>query len=123
MENNNYKEISFDLEQVKTSLIAKYNILELFRALKTKDDFLELLNVILSMESEKSSKKKFTKRQLDYFLASLAENDDSNRVSIFKEIYYSFEIKKKSGEARIINAPDHALALYLHCIDVLIKKI
>ena len=123
MENNNYKEISFDLEQAQKSLIPKHNILELFRALKTKDDFLELLNVILSMESEKSSKKKFTKRQLDYFLASLAENDDSNRVSIFKEIYYSFEIKKKSGEARIINAPDHALALYLHCIDVLIKKI
>jgi len=123
MENNNYKEISFDIEQAQKSLIPKHNILELFRALKTKDDFLELLNVILSMESDKSSKKKFTKRQLDYFLASLAENDDSNRVSIFKEIYYSFEIKKKSGEARIINAPDHALALYLHCIDVLIKKI
>ena len=87
MENNNYKEISFDLEQAQKSLIPKHNILELFRALKTKDDFLELLNVILSMESEKSSKKKFTKRQLDYFLASLAENDDSNRVSIFKEIY------------------------------------
>ena len=35
MENNNKEIEEFDLDEGKTSLIAKYNILEQFRALKT----------------------------------------------------------------------------------------
>ena len=124
MENNNYKEISFDLEQGKTSLIAKNIILEQFRALKTKEEFIELLNAILVVELGKSSKKKFTKSQLDYFLARLAGNDDTSKNSQKDDIYSTFEIKKKSGGYRIINAPRGVdLVLLLHCIDVLIKNI
>jgi len=124
MENNNNKEIEeFDLDEGKTSLIAKYNILEQFRALKTKEEFIELLNAILVVELGKSSKKKFTKSQLDYFLARLAGNDDTSKSSRKDNIYSTFEIKKKSGAPRIINAPNDELVLLLHCIDVLIKKI
>ena len=123
MENNNKEIEEFDLDEGKTSLIAKYNILEQFRALKTKEEFIELLNAILVVELGKSSKKKFTKSQLDYFLARLAGNDDTSKSSRKDNIYSTFEIKKKSGAPRIINAPNDELVLLLHCIDVLIKKI
>ena len=126
MENNNNKEIEeFYLDEVKTNLIAKDNILEQFRALKSKEEFIELLNVILVIELGKSSKKKFTKSQLDYFLARLAGNNDISKSKYkgFNDIYSTFEIKKKTGSPRIINAPNRELVLLLHCIDVLIKKI
>jgi hypothetical protein len=124
MENNNYKEIEeFDLDEGKTILIPKHNILEEFRALKTKEEFLELLNKILVDELGKSSKKKFTKSQLDYFLARLAGNDDTSKNSRKEDIYSTFEIKKKSGAPRIINAPNQELVLLLHSIDVLVKTV
>ncbi len=123
MENNNNIEQSYVFEQGQTNVVPKQNILEQFRALKTKDDFLELLNAILVLELGKSSKKKFTKSQLDYFLARLAGNGDSNKNSRNNNIYSTFEIKKKSGTTRIINAPNKELILLLHCIDVLVKTI
>ena len=124
MENNNNKEIEeFHLDEGKKSLIAKYNILEQFRGLKTKEEFIELLNKILIDELGKSSKKKFTKSQLDYFLAILAGNNDTSKNSRKEDIYSTFEIKKKSGAPRIINAPNQELVLLLHCIDVLVKTV
>jgi RNA-directed DNA polymerase len=121
MKNKNNIEQSYVLDYGQMHLIPKHNILEQFRALKTKDEFLELLNVILIVELDKSSKKKFTKSQLDYFLARLAGNDNSSKKSLNPDIYSTFEIKKKSGASRIINAPNDDLVLLLHCIDVLVK--
>lgn len=123
MKNNNNIEQSYVFDQGQMHLIPKHNILEQFRALKTKDDFLELMNAILVVELGKSSKKKFTKSQLDYFLARLAGNDDSSKRSLKLDIYSTFEIKKKSGASRIINAPKNDLVLLLHCIDVLVKTV
>lgn len=123
MKNNNNIEQSVVFDQGQMHLIPKHNILEKFRALKTKDDFLELMNAILVVELGKSSKKKFTKSQLDYFLAMLAGNDDSSKRSLKRDIYSTFEIKKKSGATRIINAPNDDLVLLLHCIDVLVKTV
>ncbi len=123
MKNNNNIEQSYEFDQGQMHLIPKYNILEQFRALKTKENFLELLNEILIIELGKSSKKKFTKSQLDYFLARLAGNEDTIENSRNKDIYSTFEIKKKSGASRIINAPNDDLVLILHCIDVLVKTV
>jgi hypothetical protein len=97
MKNNNNIEQSYVFDQAQMHLIPNHNILEQFRALKTKDEFLELLNAILVIELGKSSKKKFTKSQLDYFLARLAGNDDSSKRSLKLDIYSTFEIKKKSN--------------------------
>ena len=94
MKNNNNIEQSYVFDSGQMHLIPKNNILEQFRALKTKDEFLELLNTILVVELGKSSKKKFTKSQLDYFLTRLAGNDDSSKKSLKLDIYSTFEIKK-----------------------------
>lgn len=123
MKKNNNIEQSYVFDQGQTHLIPIHTIFEQFRVLKTKDEFLELLNTILVVELGKSSKKKFTKSQLDYFLARLAGNDDSSKRSLKLDIYSTFEIKKKSGTPRIINAPNNDLVLLLHCIDVLVKTI
>ena len=123
MKNKNNIEQSYVFDSGQMHLIPKHTILEQFRALKTKDEFLELLNAILVVELGKSSKKKFTKSQLDYFLTRLAGNDDSSKKSLKLDIYSTFEIKKKSGAPRIINAPQNDLVLLLHCIDILVKTV
>ena len=121
---NNNIEQSFFFEDGNFKLIQKNNIFEQFQVLKTKDDFIALMNVILNIEFGGSyKKKKFTKSQIDYFLTRLAGNEDKNEKNPNKEIYHSFEIKKKSGEARIINAPKNDLVILLHCIDFLVKTI
>jgi RNA-directed DNA polymerase len=121
---NNNIEQSFFFEYGNFKSIQKNNILEQFHALKTKDDFLALMNAILHIEyGDIYKKKEFTKSQIAYFLARLAGNDDSIKNNPDKEIYYTFEIKKKSGQSRVINAPKEDLALLLHCIDILVKTI
>jgi len=123
MENNNNIEDSFEVKDSPEGLIHSDHIIEQFRALKNKEDLLELLNKILATELGKTSKKKFTVNQLNYFLARLAGKKDSIGKNPDKDIYSTFEIKKKSGAPRTINAPDNELVLLLHCIDILVKKI
>ena len=123
MENNNNIEDSFEVKDSPEGLIHSDHIIEQFRALKNKEDLLELLNKILATELGKTSKKKFTVNQFNYFLARLAGKKDSIGKNPDKDIYSTFEIKKKSGAPRTINAPDNELVLLLHCIDILVKKI
>jgi len=123
MDNNNKLQQSEMNQEVQGESILKQTVLERFQVLKTKDDFLDLLNEILVAELKESSKKKFTISQLNYFLVRLAGKDDSNKKRLNNDIYSTFEIKKKSGAARVINAPNSELVLLLHCIDILVKLI
>lgn len=102
-------------------------IKQLFNSLKNVDDLIELFNLILEIHTSYETKKKFTKTQINFFLARLAGKKDSSKsFNVLKtqnEIYRSFEIKKKSGGIRIINAPHGDLLLLLDCIDILVKSI
>jgi RNA-directed DNA polymerase len=107
--------------QINNSL--KKKIIQSFQSLKSKEDLLELLNVILQNESAEISKKKFTIKQLNYFLYKLTGNKVDIDNEEPKDVYRTFEITKKSGANRIINAPVNELELLLHCINVLINTI
>ena len=102
-------------------------IIKQFNSLRNLDDLIELFNLILEIHTSSLTKKKFTKKQINFFLARLAGKKDSskpnNSLSPPDEIYRSFEIKKKSGGMRIINAPYGDLLLLLECIDILVKSI
>lgn len=107
----------------QTNNSLKKLIIQTFQSLKTKEDLIELLNNILKNESAENSKKKFTLKQINYFLYKLGgKQEDIYHVEPY-EVYKTFEILKKSGTKRIINAPVNELELLLHCINVLVKAI
>lgn len=123
MKNEYNLDASLNLNTNKSSSLSNCAINELFDSMRTKTDFIELLNNILIIEFGESYKKKFTIRQINYFLSKLAGNKDTSQKNFETDIYYSFEIKKKSGGTRIINAPINDLELLLHCLNILIKSI
>jgi len=106
-----------DIEKIK----------EQYYSLLTKDDLISLLNSILKLRTDGESKKTFTQSQINFYLARLAGKEDSQKrkheLKSQVEVYNTFEIKKKSGGSRIINAPNADLILILECIDFLIKLI
>lgn len=107
----------------QTNNSLKKLIIQSFQSLKTKDDLIELLNSILKNESAEYSKKKFTLKQINYFLYKLGGKQEDIFHEEPYDVYKTFEILKKSGTKRIINAPVNELELVLHCINVLIKAI
>jgi hypothetical protein len=83
-----------------------------FSKMKSKDDFMALLNYVKPLiYGEKSSS--FELKQLTYYSNP---NANTNR-------YYSFEIKKKTGGIRKIHAPVAGLKAIQKCINLILQII
>ncbi|CAH8282897.1 reverse transcriptase (RNA-dependent DNA polymerase) [Mariniflexile fucanivorans] len=95
----------------------KYTIRQLFAEMKTKEDFLSLLNYSKEvLYREKMIP--FSMKQLNFY-----GSPKFNIHRFDKKFYHEFEIPKKSGLKRLIHAPtkglkefQKALNLILHCV-------
>lgn len=94
------------------SVVDKTEICKRIKQVKTIEEFAVLLDVI-RQEEFGVTKNKITKKKLLYFCSSKYAY---NR-------YKTFEIKKKSGETRVINAPCYQLGLLLYLVNIIFKSI
>ena len=102
-------------------------------SLETKHDLVVLLNKIhetLNSEVEvtKERKEYFSEAYINYCLINLKrpiENSIENVESVDqKKLYESFEVIKKSGGTRIINAPiDSRFKELLRCLDYFVRSV
>lgn len=100
-------------------------ILDKFEKLKTKDDFLNLLNIVKGFIYG-SKANPFELRQLNYYInvggkSALKEKPD---VESKHPKYLSFNIaKKKKGEFRTIHAPNHGLQTLQSCLNIILQTV
>ena len=90
----------------------KTEICKRIKQVKTIEEFAELLDVI-RQEEFGVTKNKITKKKLLYFCSS----------KYVYNRYKTFEIKKKSGGTRVINAPCYQLGLLLYLVNIIFKSI
>lgn len=89
----------------------KSDILNKVQSARSLEDLVSLLNVIIAIQSEsgKSNYKSIPEKKLKFYYAHLNER------------YLSFEIPKKTGGNRSIDAPDKFLKKIQRRIDLLIR--
>ena len=87
-------------------------IKDAFASMRSKDDFLVLLNNCKQLlYGEKY--KPFEIKQLNYY----------SNVNVNRNRYLSFMVKKKSGEDRIIHAPKNGLKAIQKCLNVILQTV
>lgn len=108
------------LKQDQTLLIR-----DKFEKLKTKDDFLSLLNIVKGFMYGLKAKP-FELRQLNYYISVEGKNSSKEKpyVETKHPRYLSFNIaKKKKGEFRTIHAPNHGLQTLQSCLNIVLQTI
>ncbi len=102
---------------MKTNQIQKKEIKKLFNNMDSKPDFLSLLNYTKSViYGDKAFP--FTEKQLNFYI-----NINKIKKTREKEVYKTFEVKKKSGKTRTIHAPIKGLKEFQKCLNVILSTI
>ena len=102
------------------------NLKTKLNSVRDRQDLIDLLNIILQESVLPRTEKKITIRQFKYFLSRLSGKNMKYSIDkrpIISDCYRTFELKKRSGGTRQINAPSVELKLILKCIDVLVRNI
>lgn len=105
-----------DIEEKHKKLIKKS-----LKEVNNRTQLINLLNDIMKLRFGPNLKKKITEKQINYYLARLQGKPLIGSNSVDKLVYNTFEIRKKTGGTRIINAPEGDLKLILTIIDDLIR--
>jgi hypothetical protein len=84
----------------------------LFNSMKSKDDFVELLNYTKEILYKVKSHQ-FTVKQINFYC----------NPKLSKNRYITFSIKKKSGAERIIHAPSNGLKAIQKCLNVIFQVV
>jgi RNA-directed DNA polymerase len=83
-----------------------------FASMRSKDDFLVLLNYCKKLLYGENYKP-FEIKQLNYY----------SNVNVNKNRYLSFVVKKKSGDDRIIHAPKSGLKAIQKCLNLILQTV
>lgn len=85
-------------------------IKDAFASMRSKDDFLELLNYCKKLLYGENYNP-FEIKQLNYY----------SNVNVNRNRYLSFVVKKKSGDDRIIHAPKNGLKAIQKCLNLILQ--
>ena len=87
-------------------------IKDAFASMRSKDDFLVLLNYCKKLLYGENYKP-FEIKQLNYY----------SNVNVNRNRYLSFVVKKKSGDDRIIHAPKSGLKVIQKCLNLILQTV
>lgn len=91
----------------------KFELRSEISLLKSKEDLILLLNKVATIIYDDNISKPFDVKHLSFYASPL----------LSKNRYSSFEIKKRSGSLRTINAPKAGLKSILKCLAVLFESV